>query len=336
MNKDTQHYKYLVTINSPIEKGFSHDVIKSKLNSLKGLKYYIMSDEIGKTEQTYHTHIYFVYENQKRFSTIQRLFEGQAHIDAAKGSSAQNKAYVLKTGKWADTEKEDTKIDGTQEEYGELPNDNGSRNYNPALQFLYNKIVEGRSTFELIRDYPEYLLNITDIDRVRTIILQEQYRNVFRQIECTYIYGKTNTGKTRYVMDTFGYNNVFRITDYAHPFDSYKTEHVLLFDEFSSSLPIQQMLMYCDGYPVELKARYSNKFCCAEKIYFTTNLPLEQQYTNIQCEQPGIWEAFLRRINKIMFFESSDNIISFDSVEDYFNRKTSFVCLSDNIDNPFT
>ena len=36
-------------------------------------------------------------------------------------SAADNKNYVFKEGKWSGSEKEDTRVDGTQEEYGECP-----------------------------------------------------------------------------------------------------------------------------------------------------------------------------------------------------------------------
>lgn len=61
-----------------------------------------------------------------------------------------------------------------------------------------------------------------------------------------YISGATGTGKTRGVLEKNGYSNVYRVTDYLHPFDSYNGQPVIAFDEFRSSLRIKEMLLFCD------------------------------------------------------------------------------------------
>ena len=113
-----------------------------------------------------------------------------------------------------------------------------------------------------------------------------------------YIWGATGVGKTRSVMDKHSYKNVFRVTNYAHPFDSYKGEPVILFDEFRSSLPLVDMLKYLDGYPLMLPCRYEDKVACFTEVYIISNIPLEQQYPNVQVEEPESYAAFLRRINE--------------------------------------
>ena len=55
--KDTQSRKWQITINNPVEKGFTHESIRVILFSMKSVVYWCMSDEIGENE-TYHTHIY--------------------------------------------------------------------------------------------------------------------------------------------------------------------------------------------------------------------------------------------------------------------------------------
>lgn len=55
-----------------------------------------------------------------RFSTVKKRFP-QGHIESAYGSSAENKDYILKAGKWKNTSKTETSIAGTFEEYGIMP-----------------------------------------------------------------------------------------------------------------------------------------------------------------------------------------------------------------------
>ena len=86
-------------------------------------------------------------------------------------------------------------------------------------------------------------------------------------------------------MEQYGYSNVFRVTDYEHPFDGYKGQDVIVFEEFRSSLRIGDMLNYLDGYPVELRCRYSNKQACFTKVYIISNISLRDQYRDLQRDQ---------------------------------------------------
>lgn len=51
------------------------------------------------------------------------------------------------------------------------------------------------------------------------------------------------------------------------------------------------MLQYCDIYPIQLPARYANKFACYETVYIISNWSLEDQYKEVQKDNPGIMES---------------------------------------------
>ena len=90
-------------------------------------------------------------------------------------------------------------------------------------------IRQGYSNYEIIFLCPHFSFNIEKIERIRQTIREEEYKSQFRQLEVTYIYGATGTGKTRGVMEKYGYSNIFRVTDYDHPFDNYKGQDVIIF-----------------------------------------------------------------------------------------------------------
>ncbi len=100
-------------------------------------------------------------------------------------------------------------------------------------------------------------------------------------------------------MEGHSYAGVYRVTDYAHPFDSYAGEEVLLLDEYSSNFKIRDLLNYLDGYPLTLPARYSNRVACYSRVYIISNLCLTKQYPEIQYESPATYAALLRRIQKV-------------------------------------
>lgn len=319
MAKDTQSRKWQLTINNPADKGYTHDVLKEKADTLKSLVYWCLSDEIGENK-TYHMHFYLAFSSAVRFSTLQKLFEG-AHFEMAKGTSQQNRDYVFKEGKWEKDKKKETNIPDTHEEYGELPMER--QGHRSDIEDLYDMIKQGLSNYEILETAPCYMLNIERVEKVRQILKEEHFKNDFRKLEVNYIYGKTGVGKTRGIMEMYGYTNVFRVTDYQHPFDNYKGQDVLVFEEFRSSLKIQDMLIYLDGYPIELPCRYANKIACFTKVYIITNIPLSSQYEGTQWEYKETWDALLRRINRVICMTDKQSDIF--TVKQYFSQDTDFV-----------
>lgn len=306
MEKDSRSRKWQLTINNPIEKGFSHDKIKLELETMRSVVYWCMSDEIG-ASGTYHTHIYIHGREAIRFSTVKKRFDC-AHFEMAKGTALQNKEYVSKTGKWENDKKHETCVDGTFEEWGEMPVERqGARN---DLADLHSMIKQGISNYDIMEQMPEAMLQLDKIEQARQTIIQETYKKTWRDVTSYYIYGDTGTGKTRSVMERYGYENVFRVTDYMHPFDNYRGQDVVIFEEFRSSFRVSDMLNYLDGYPLELPCRYANKYACYTKVYIISNIPLSHQYEN----QPrATFDAFLRRLKGVLHY--TGNGVTKNSIE---------------------
>lgn len=308
---DKQSRKWQLTINNPQKKDLTHKAIQNLLSELKPIQYYCMSDEVA---HTHHTHIYLYCMSPMRFSTLKNKFP-TAHIELARGTSAQNRDYVFKEGKWEKDKKHGTNLIDTHEEWGELPLERqGARN---DLADLYDMIKQGASDYEILESSPEYFTQIDRMEKVRQTIYQDAYRNVFRHLDVTYIWGDTGSGKTRSVMEQYGYSNVYRITNYAHPFDLYKREPVIIFEEFRSSLPLPDMLNYLDGYPLALPCRYSDRIACYTTVFIISNIDLRQQYTEQQRLDPESWLAFLRRIHHITVFQDKRTVTC--STDQYLN-----------------
>jgi hypothetical protein len=301
MAKDTQSRKWILTINNPVKHGFDHEKIKEEFANFKSLNYWCMCDEKG---DTYHTHIFMSFGSGVRFSKVKKHFP-PADIRMCKGTSQQNRDYITKEGKWEKDKKKETNIAETFEEWGEMPQERqGNRS---DIDDLYDMIKNGMSNYEIMEDTPTYLMHIDKIERARQIVREEQYKNTWRDLHVTYVYGATGTGKTRDIMEKYGYSNVFRVTDYDHPFDAYKGQDVIIFEEFRSSLKIQDMLNYLDGYPLELPCRYANKIACYTKVYIVTNIGLEEQYSSVQMNHNETWKAFNRRINEVIYYHGDNS-----------------------------
>jgi hypothetical protein len=310
MTKDPQGQKWHLTVNNPLEKGFTHERIKSDLCKLQSAIYWCMADEKGTEEETPHTHIFIVFSSAVRFSTIKKLFES-AHIERVKGTAQENRDYIAKEGKWKETDKAKTNIAGTFEEWGEMPIER-QRGWNVETVIL-ERIQDGATNAEILREFPNYLRGMRDVEFVRQALRAEESRDKWRDLKVIYIWGKTGTGKTRSVMDGHGYSNVYAVNNYKHPFDGYIGENVMLFDEFSSDIRIQDMNNYLDGYPIALPARYSNKQACYERVYIISNLDLREQYKSEQQHQPEVWAAFVRRIHKVIRFNADGSRTEYET-----------------------
>lgn len=288
--------KFLLTINNPVDHGFTHERIRAILSDFPGVIYWCMCDEIGLETKTLHTHLYVVFKNSVMFDTIHNRFYG-VRIDECQGNNSQCRDYVRKEGKYLDDPKHDTNLPDTFEEWGELPPDR-TKSETQAEQIM-QMVIDGKTNAEILKQIPGAYSKLNYIEQARQTFLADEFMDKYCKRDVTYLWGDTRVGKTRSVMDKYGYRQVYQVTDYSHPFDNYSGQGIIIFEEFRSSLKIEDMLKYLDGHPVMLPCRYANKVACYTQVYLISNIPLEKQYTNIQLDCPKTWDAFLARIDHV-------------------------------------
>ena len=190
MENNTQARKWALVINNPLEAGLDHAAIREILRRFAP-SYFCMADEVA-TTGTYHTHIFLLAPSPIRFSTIKNRFP-TAHIEKAYGSVMANRAYILKEGHWADTDKAETSVSGTFEEWGDLPAEKEEEA--PEMFKLIQDLRAGKSVMEIIEDNPKLAFRIREIETLRQAILEEKYSAENRVLEVTYLYGASGTGK---------------------------------------------------------------------------------------------------------------------------------------------
>lgn len=312
--RDTASRKWQLTFNNPQEHGWTHEKIREVLRTFKTMCYWCMADEIGAGEHTPHTHLFInLAPSNCRFSTLKGKFPG-AHIEKVLGTSRENRDYIRKDGKWKDSEKGTTSVEGTFEEFGECPEEHQgkSREADRILELL----KDGADNLEVIEAVPSAMKIIDKVERTRSMLRDVQFSKSWRDLTVTYIFGKTGSGKTRSVMDLYGYENCYRVTDYKHPFDTYDGQDVIIFEEFRGGLKHGDMLNYLDGYPLLLPCRYFNRQACYTKVFLITNVPPDSQYMGIDLESR---QAFYRRIHRVVRFWDDGRFSEYSSVEAYQN-----------------
>lgn len=313
--REIRSRKWQITINNPtIEFNDIKDMIEKKY---KSAIYYCYCKEIGKKNGTVHFHIFIYFKNAVYGSSLLKLFKG-AHLEEARGSCQENREYIYKTGKWENTEKEDTRLEGFQYENTECPVDEQGKRYD--LIELKQLIEEGKTNAEIYEHNAYYMKYANSIDKIRLDILTNKYGKEWRDVETTYIEGQTGAGKTRGIMEQFGYENVYRIMKDDYSFSTYTSQPVIVFEEFRSTFPLADMLNYLDGYPLKGRAMFGFRQVAYNKVFICSNWRLSEQYENVQEYHPNDWQAFLRRIDKIIIREKSRDTVFYQKnrgTEDY-------------------
>lgn len=324
-----QGRKWQVTINNPGEHDFDHERVKDALHRLKGLLYFCLCDEEGDECKTLHTHVFFVLRNPCTAERVNKLFPS-FHRERVMGTCADNRAYVLKDGekfnKQPDGNYQYTDSSGkehvginfsdTFEEEGDMPQEHQGKSRDADI--IVSMLKDGASNAEIVDTVSSAYKDIDKIERVRSMYRDADFASRWRDLEVTYIFGPTGSGKTRSVMDKYGYVNCYRVTDYKHPFDTYDGQDVLIFEEFRGGLKHGDMLNYLDGYPLLLPCRYFNRQACYTKVFIVTNVPPDNQYLGIDNASR---DAFFRRITKVVRLgpDGVDEWPSYQAYEDRFS-----------------
>lgn len=305
MPKDTQSRKYQLTINNPAEHGLDHDTLNTRLAGLTSLVYACLADEKGLEEQTPHTHIYLVTQSPVRFSTIKNRFP-EAHIEAAHGTSEQNRDYVGKTGKWADDEKADTSISGTFEEIGAMPDEPGQGS-RTELEEIGNLIEDGYSPDQIMQENFAY----RRYERmIRSAYFSKRKRETptKRDVKIHYLVGESGSGKSyTYVTlcEEQGEDDIFFLTDYdGGGFDTYCGEPVLFMDEYKGQFPFGTLLTITDVMKAQVHARYTNVTAIWSEVYITSVFPPEELYKKMVVEDirgRDKQQQLMRRITDITY-----------------------------------
>ena len=324
-----QSRKWQITINNPLEHGFTDDSIKALMSSVRGASlYWCMCHEEGDECETDHIHVFIFRNSPFTARQINNLFPNM-HRETAFGTCAENRAYVLKDGEkfnkdesghYDYTDKKGKRHIGinhsdTFYEYGQCPDEHQGKSTTSEL--VLQMIKQGASNEDILDICPSAYKDLEKIERVRSEFLDADFKLNWRDLYVTYILCATGTGKNRSVMEKYGYENCYRVTDYNHPFDAYEGEDVIIFEEFRGGIKHGDMLNYLDGYPVRLPARYFNRQAAFTKVFFTTNIPPEEQYSKVDVETR---HAFWRRIHKVIQFHADGSTSSFDGVEAYIHR----------------
>lgn len=254
-----------ITINDPVAKGFTHEVILH-IAGLLNVRCMAMVDEIGYKSQLLHTHIFMYRDNAMASSRLQHLFPS-AHLEKCKGTALENRDYLRKTGTDANIAKAGTQVPGSYFEWGDWPEPAEERN--PRMYQLVDMVRQGMTDEEILAQDPSYALSIRNIHDLRESLRGDKYNSEKRDVIVTYVFGGTQLQRTRYVYDRHDMRDIARHIgehDKKVYFDEYSGEDVLILDTMAG-IPVNLLLSMMQGYPISLPARYRGRVAHYHYLY---------------------------------------------------------------------
>lgn len=315
--------KWLLTCNNPDKHNWDYEKIESSLTGFSNFLYGCWCTEKGLKEATEHFHLFLHFKSAVTDDRLHKVFERSSwHSDKCRGTTQDNRDYVAKKGKYAESEKAKTSIDGSFREVGEFIEERGQGKRSDLLDIM-DMVRDGADNQEIEDSYPtQYFSMRSAINSYRSELQEREYLNTKREdLKVIYIYGSPGVGKSSLVYDFYDFKDIYIVSDYQRPFDMYQGQKTIVFDEYNSDIKITQMNQFLDIYPCQLPARYSNRVACYTTVFILSNRPLKDLYFYVQQDNPMSYIAFLRRISCVVEMQDKDYKIV--SALDYFRANIS-------------
>jgi len=258
---------YCFTLNNPTDG--DEDLIW-KLRDIAS--YLLLGRETG-ASGTFHYQGYVEFPIQKRPETVHKLLP-RAHWEVRRGSQKQAIDYCKKTDDWEDYG--DCKEQGKRSDLAEacaIAISEGACAVGNAMPCVYVKFHRGLEALE--RSH-------------------RPCRTEWEDIDVTVLWGAPGTGKTRQVFEKE--KSLFIVnTDSSFPFDGYKGEEAILFDDFYGEIKYNQMLRLLDGYPMTVNVKHGREHANWKRVYLTSNKHPREWYP----EGLGALERRIKNVSEV-------------------------------------
>lgn len=248
------------------------DLVPSSLPP--GAAYFKGQAEQGSETNFRHWQVLIYFPRKVRLSTVKQCLSSTAHAELTRSNAIED--YV-----W----KEDTRIPGTQFEFGTKPS---PRATTKDWEKIWNSAVEGDL------DSIPYDIRVRYYSAVRRIS-SDFARPVAITRRAYLFYGATGTGKSYRAWSEAG--------EEAYPKDprtkfwcGYQGQAHVVLDEFRGGIDVAHMLRWLDNYPVSVELKGSSTPLKATNFWITSNLHPCEWYPGLDSATVA---ALLRRLEII-------------------------------------
>lgn len=254
--------RWCFTLNNPTEEesDFMSTLIQdlTKCTELK-LTYLCFGKEQVSTP---HLQGYLELSQKTSLSTM-KTFLTRAHWEKAKGTSEQASAYCKKDGNFQES--------GTLMQQGQRTD----------LIEIKSKIEEGIKEVDIAEQhFSQWVVYRRSFQAYATLLARRRNWNTKVHV----FWGKTGTGKTRFVMDQIQDSDLWTPGDYKW-FDGYHGQKIVLLDDYRGEYKLQMLLKLLDRYPMQVPIKGGFTQWSPTKVYITSNChpndwyPLADRYS---------------------------------------------------------
>lgn len=252
-----------------------------------------------------HLQGYVQLEKKARLAQVKEvLMDPAAHLEVARGTPAENKAYCTKA---------ETRVGEEPYEYGEMGVGRGERT--DLVAAFAQAAFEGTANLELFKEYPkQFLLHANRLSAVRELSTP---RDKGFETELILVIGGTGLGKSTWVQD--------RLADREHqlglprPYDKEAgrwwdgytgTEDVHIADFSPGSIPAQTMKRLCDATAARLEQKCitNGVLFRSQRVYVSTQYVIDSWYL-----RKADRDAMKRRVTQVVCFYSLGRYNTYDS-----------------------
>lgn len=244
------------------------DMAKIYYNNKDLIRYLYVGKEICPKTKKLHLQGYVQMFSQCRATAIQKMFNVKFHINKCNGSVEQNIDYCGK--------------DGDTREWGVVSKGQGFRS---DLHNIKDDLLKGDSMYEIMNNYTSQFVRYhSGIGKMKELIDYKLRCKDRPNLKVTAIYGKAGSGKTTYVYDKHGYEDVYVLneTNYKKGFwNNYKDQKTLLIDEFHGWIKYKDLLQITDRHPYPVNLKNGSTMANWDNVYIISNRKPASWYTNI-------------------------------------------------------
>lgn len=226
-----------------------------------------------------HVQAVAAFQKKTRFGTVRRMFGGTSHWEPTRSAAIND--YV-----W----KEDTRVEGTQFEFGAKPIRVNSK---VDWEAVWRSACNGDL------DAIEPRIRIVSYRTLRAIAADHQLpRSMERTIKV--YWGKTGSGKSFRAWDEAG-DSAYVKCPRSKFWEGYQGQENVVIDEFRGGIDVAHLLRWFDRYPVIVEVKGASRPLNASRIWVTSNLNPESWYPELD---QSTLDALLRRLEIVEMNES--------------------------------
>lgn len=239
-------------------------------------EYLVYGFEVAPTTGTPHLQGYVRWRKRQRPQALARWLP-RANFTRCDGTEGENRTYCTKSGNFV--------------EHGVFVAERNMQGRRSDLEAIRARIKQGETMANIADGY------FSDFVRyhsgfARAIDLIGPRAATQRPMNCFFLWGETNLGKTHRIL--IGYPDAYRIVGFPrNPWDNYKGQSQLFLDEFTDLWPLTEINGILDKWAYTIQARYRNYQAMWTTVFIASNYNLLQLYPN---EPPQLRAAFWRRI----------------------------------------